>query len=304
MKKILLLATGWECDYWESDREAPYPKTKYTDLPEWDNLSKNCPLPGIGRYIKQKDKDFSIEPFVYLEIKGMRYDSDTQQPYFTVKFLRKSNTKSSELENKLPLNKRKLFSVVESQELIEILRDIGEEPPEEWKRLIEIKGKITHWKDYLGKYFLEIEEMHLSNDEFENRVAVLLNALGFKVDQKGHKIPGEYPDGIFSFDDYAIVYDCKNTHNFTPNAEHKRAIEKYEKDERKIRSEKNIYCAFIAKSFKEKSGKYLYLSINSLLYLLYKKLSLGSKFTLSPLKKIFDNFTQLGKETIDKEWIK
>jgi len=38
MKKILLLATVWQPDYWESDKEAPYPKHKYTDLPEWDMI--------------------------------------------------------------------------------------------------------------------------------------------------------------------------------------------------------------------------------------------------------------------------
>lgn len=303
MKKILLLATKWKRDFWESEEKAPYPNRKYTELAEWNNLSKNCPLPGIGRYIKgkDKDKDFSVEPFVYLEIKGMKYDPEYKQPCFYFKFLGKSNTKSSELEKKLSY--KEFFFAMESQELIEILRKIGEEPPEDWKKLIEMKREITHWKDYIGKYFLEIEATHLSNDEFEDRVVTLLKALGFKVDQKGYKIPGEYPDGVLSFEDYAIVYDCKNKHNFIPSAEDKRAIEKYEKDERKIRTEKNIYCAFIAKSFKEKTGKHLYLSINSLLYLLYKKLYLGSKFTLSPLKKIFDNFSPLDKEIIDKEWL-
>lgn len=306
MKRVLLLATGWQPDYWELDKEAPYPKTKYTDLPEWDDLSKSCPLLGIGRYIKQKDKDFSQNPFVYLKIMGMRYDLITKQPYFNFKTLTKSKIESRILEGKLSSDNRNLFSVIEPEKLFRILQDIGEEPPKEWKKLMEIKEEIIYWRDYIGKYFLDIEQRTLSNDEFEDRVAVLLNALGFKVVQKGHKIIGEYPDGIASFgNDYAIVYDCKNTQNFLPSAGDERAIEKYLGDEKKIRSERNIYCAFIAKSFKEQSRKdILYLSINSLLYLLYKKLSLGSKFTLSPLKKILDNFITLEKETIDKEWMK
>lgn len=304
MKKALILATGWAPDYWESDKEAPYPKTKYTELDEWDDLFKNCPLPGIGRYIKQKDRDLSTERFVYLKVSGMRYDPNTQEPYFSVKFLKKSNTESSKLENGLPYNKRRFFSAMESEELIKILKNIGEEPPEEWKKLTEIKEEITHWKDYLGKYFLEMEEKSLSNDEFEDRVAALLVALGFEVDPKGHKVPGEYPDGIFSFDDYAIVYDCKNTQNFAPSAEDERAIRKYLDDEQKIRSEKNILCAFIAKGFKEEGKKDIfYLSITSLLYLLYKRLRLGSRFNLSPLKKILDNSFRLTMEIIDKEWI-
>lgn len=306
MKKVLLLATGWQPDYWESDQEAPYPRAKYTDLPEWDSLSKSCPLPGIGRYIKQKDKDLSKNSFVYLKIMGIRYDPDTKHPYFDFKALTKSNIESRILENKLPYDNRKLFSVIETEKLIEILQDIGEEPPEEWGKLIEIKEEIINWKNFIGKYFLEIEEKTLSNDEFENRIAVLLNALGFETDQRGHKVLGEYPDGIASFgNNYAIVYDCKNTQNFYPSAEDERAIRKYLDDEKKIRSERNIYCAFIAKSFRGQGKKDIfYLPINSLLYLLYKKLFLGSKFILSPLIKIFDNFTPLGEETIDKEWIK
>lgn len=256
MKKVLLLATGWQPDYWELDKEAPYPKTKYTNLPEWDDLSKSCPLPGIGRYIKQKDKDFSPNAFVYLKIMGMRYDLSTKQPYFNFKTLTKSKMESHILNGKLPSDNRKLFSAIEPEKLVRILQDIGEEAPEEWKKLIEIKEEIIHWRDYLGKYFLEIEEMVLSNDEFEDRIAVLLNALAFKTDQKGHKIIGEYPDGIVSFgNDYAIVYDCKNTQNFFPCAVDERAIKKYLDDEKKIRSERNIYCAFIAKSFKEEKGR-------------------------------------------------
>ena len=59
MKKVLLLATAWQPDYWESDKEAPYPKTKYTDIPEWDDLSESCPLPGIGRYINKRARIFA-----------------------------------------------------------------------------------------------------------------------------------------------------------------------------------------------------------------------------------------------------
>lgn len=307
MKKVLLLATAWQSDYWGYDKEAPYPKTKYKEMAEWDELSKNCPLPGLGIYIKQREKDFSRNKFVYLKITGMRYDSSSGQPYFDFKTIANSNTESKKLTESLPPdNNRKLFSVIQPEKLIGILQNIGERPPEEWKKLIEIEERITNWRDYIGKYFLEIEERVLSNDEFEDRVAVLFNALGFGVKQKGHRISGEYPDGIVSFDnDYAIVYDCKNTPYFVLSAGDERAIRKYLEDEKKIRSERNIYCVFIAKGFIGEGRKDIfYLPINSLLYLLYKKLSLGSKFTLSPLKKLLDNFTPLKKETIDKEWIK
>jgi len=54
MKQVILLATDWASDYWESNKEAPYPKTKYTELPGWEELSKNCPLAGLGIYSKLK----------------------------------------------------------------------------------------------------------------------------------------------------------------------------------------------------------------------------------------------------------
>ena len=306
MKEVLILATGWSNDYWEVDKEAPYLKTKHTDLREWDSFSKNCPLPGIGRYIKQKGNDFSPYPFIYLKITGMRFDLNTLQPYFEFKAIAKSRTESRKLEQNLPSDKRKLFSAIKFENLIKILGNIGEEPPEEWEKLIKVKKEIIGWKDYIGKYFLQITDMTLSNDEFEDRAAALFNALGFKVNQKGHELPGEYPDGIASFDgDYAIVYDCKNTDNFILTSQDRRAIKKYLEDEKKIRNENNIYCAFIARSFKAEGKKDIfYLPINSLLYLLYKKLILGAEFALSPLKKILDDFIPFDDKTIDKEWRK
>ncbi len=305
MKEVLILATAWTSDYWESDKEALYPKTKYTDLPEWDDLSKCCPLPGIGRYIKQKDKDFTSNHFVYLKITGMRYDSSTKQPYFDFKTLTKSLRESRVLESKLTGVNKKLFSVIDPTKLIEILKDIGEEPPEEWKKLIKMEEKIFHWKDYIGKYFLEIEDGTLSNDEFEDRIFVLLNAIGFNVTQKGHTLSGEYSDGIASFDDYALVYDCKNSSNFSQSSADMRAIAKYLEDEKRIRREKKMFPAFIAKSFGQPSrGDVFYFTTNSLIYLLSKKLQLGSKFTLDPIKKILENKTPLTEEIIDKEWRK
>jgi len=94
------------------DKETPYPKTKNTDLREWDSFSKNCPLAGVGRYIKQRGNDFSRYPFIYLKIIGMRFDLNTLQPYFEFKAITKSRTESRKLEQNLPSDKRKLFSAI------------------------------------------------------------------------------------------------------------------------------------------------------------------------------------------------
>ena len=234
----------------------------------------------------------------------MRYDTNSEIPLFSFKVMKKATTSSKSLVDKLPDEAKKLFWAINADELIKILSEIGETPPKEWLHLIGSVKTSGCWRDYIGTYFLELESETLGNDEFEDRVAHLLTALGFDVTQKGHKIKGEYADGIATFDEneYAIVYDCKNTVNFVPTAENKRALMKYFEDEKKIRKEKSLYTAFIAKSFKDEQRGIFFVPVDSLLYLLYKKLTMGSKFTLSPLRKILDSDISLTTEMIDKEW--
>lgn len=184
MKKVILLATAWAPDYWEFDKEARYPKTTYRDLTGWEELSKNCPLAGLGMYIKQKENDFRNKPFVYLKITGMRYDSN-ETPFFEFKVIKKADTASEKLTKILPEENKKLFSAITLDCLIKILKEIGEEPPKEWVDLIESVDSPVDWRDYLGKYFLELKSESLSNAEFEDRIANLLTALGFDVTQKG-----------------------------------------------------------------------------------------------------------------------
>ncbi len=303
MKKVILLYTDWEEKYWEFPKEAPYPGREYTQLPEWDETKKNLPLPGLGIYSKFKKQDLSEDPFVYIRVDGMRYDENSKQPYFSFTRIERSKTKSFNLSKILPSEAKKLFSGIDAENLMEYLTQIGETPPKEWMDLIELKEMPIRWEDSIGVYFLDIERKNLSNNEFEDRIADLLKALSFKVKQQGHILQGEYPDGIFSFEDYAVVYDCKNTSNFSPSSADIRAIEKYLKDEKKVRKEKNIYAAFIAKSFRQQGEKNVfYFTVSSLIYLLYKKLTLGLDFTLNPIKKILENTIHLTKDIIDKEW--
>jgi len=304
MKKVILLATAWEPDYWGKPKTAPYPKRKYSELSDWETLSKNCPLAGLGIYIKQKENDYRDRPFVYLKIKGMDC-GENEQPLFDFEPIKKSYTESKELWNKLPhQNKKNLFSSIDADNLIKILKEIGETHPEEWLDLIESVKTPTDWRDYIGKYFLELKTGSLSNDEFEDRIAALLTALGFDVTQKGHKCGGEYPDGIAAFEGkYAIVYDCKNSVDFIPIAEDKRALKKYWDDEKKVHEDKNLFCAFIAKSFGKVEKDVFYFSVDAILYLLYKKLIMGSKFSLSPFKKVLTDNMNLTIETINNEWI-
>jgi hypothetical protein len=274
-------------------------------------LSKYCPLPGIGIYTKGKRNDFSSIEFAYLKIKGMEYDSSTQMPYFHFETLEKSNTPSRQLIVKLPGTNKwnpdsvKLFSSIDCQRMLEILKELGENPPDEWMKLIETPaaGKAVDWRDYIGRYFLEIENGTLSDDEFEDRVYRLLIAIGFDVTQKGHTLPGAYPDGIASFEEYALVYDCKNSDDYCIVNKDKLTIKDYLKNEKKVRKEKKFFPIFITNTFGSIDEKDVFhFNIRSLNYLLYKKLQLGSKFNLRPIKKILDNKMPFNEETIDKEW--
>jgi hypothetical protein len=204
----------------------------------------------------------------------------------------------------LPSENNKFFSAIEAGQLINILKQIGEEPPKEWLDLTKLDAISVDWRDWIGKYFLELKTGSLSDNEFEDRIFCLLTALGFHVTQKGHIIEGEYCDGVATFEsEYAIVYDCKNTVDFIPSAENKRALDKYLGDEKKTRKEKYLFSAFIAKSFGERQRDVFYFSVDAMLYLLYKKLIIGSEFSLSPLKKILTNNMSVTIETIDKEWL-
>lgn len=305
MKKVLLLKTDWKENYWGYDKEAEYPSMKYTNLIEWNELFETCPLPGLGIYIKHRKNDFSNVPFVYLKITGMNYDVSTEKPFFNFKVIGKSNTESIKIFSILPAENNGLFSAIVSEKLIEILNEINESPPKEWLDLMGHTTPVSNWEDRIGKYFLEIKNGSLGDKEFEERVAKLLIALGFKVTQKGYIIKGAYPDGIAAFNnEYAIVYDCKNSSGYAPSADDIRAIKTYLDDEKKVGRYKHLFCAFIAKSFRPIHDKDIfYFSIDSLLYLLYKRLNLGIEFDLNPFKKILSNNAAFDIETINKEWI-
>lgn len=137
MKKILILATSWDPNYWISGKEAPYEGLKYTDLPDWDDLVKGCPLAGIGIYKKHKEKDYSLTQFVYLQIKGMQYNPDTGVPCFLTIPVKRSRVTCSRLERELPEDNQDWLSSIDEPLMTEILKNLGERPPESWLSLLK-----------------------------------------------------------------------------------------------------------------------------------------------------------------------
>jgi len=264
VNRVIILCTAWSEDYWETPREAPYPRRRYTELREWDNLARSCPVAGLGVYIKQRvsgeERDYRNRNFVYLK-NGMRYDKrydkNTEQPYFSFEPLGTSNVSSRKLLEQLP--SLPLFSTIKTEELLHIFEILNEQPPQEWIELTKVERVAKSWRDYVGQRFLDLIDRSLSDTEFEDRVAELFKALGFKVIQFGHKVVGEYPDGeAFIDEDVVLVYDCKNVDEFMPNAEDRRKIEQYANDARSKYRNKEVYEVFVAKSFGGAQESYLF----------------------------------------------
>ncbi len=91
---------------------------------------------------------------------------------------------------------------------------------------------------------------------------IFFKALGFEVEQLGHRKLGAYPDGILVARppyDFSIIYDCKNVRGYFPIESDKRALREYvEKFKPRILNKhkhvKRVFSCFIAKSFVQKDG--------------------------------------------------
>jgi len=290
-KSVLILYTFWSPDYWEKGKEAPYPKRSYEELSNWNELEKSLPVPGIGVYMKQREKDYRQRSFIYLRIKGMRYGG-LREPYFDFEPIRRAEKTSAALLDKI--GQHKLFESRPLDQVIETLKGLGEEPPSDWLRLAKERVK-EDWRSWIGSYFLRAES-DVSNDAFEDIIADIFRAIDFSVEQMGHKVHGNNPDGILVPPppyDFAIVYDCKNSSEYYPSEDDKRALEDYLTRHKlevkaKYRYITDAYSCFVAKSFKRELlsasevGADILLDLGSLLYILYKRLRMGSNFTLVP----------------------
>ena len=296
MKEVLVLCTFWSGDYWESDKVAPYPKRSIKSV---QYLKKALPLAGIGIYTKGKGRDFSFQPPCFLIVNDIT-ENEKGEPQFYFHFISKMEGVSSS-EFLREIGAQDLFFSVPQQKILSILDKYSIEPPQQWKALLE-EGPQPSWQDWVGRHFLDILNS-ISNSEYEDRVAEIFNALGFEVEQMGYKKEGEYPDGIIYSEYFAIVYDCKNRSNYFPDAKDKRAMIKYvQHAKRRIKEQRGIdrvYFAFIAHSYgkvenisdieKETSTKGLLLTTEALLYLIFKKLSLGRSFLLADFEELISN---------------
>jgi len=153
--KVILLATNWRSDLFDIDGEAPYliahdetgnsilikgfrPEVTIIKWPpklkEWEKLSENVPLAGLGIYIKEKagKRNYSSIPFVYLQIRSIRYDENTKKLIFGFRASKKSHLESKELTRRLPRENIKLYSIIDANIIIRTLLELSEEPPAGW----------------------------------------------------------------------------------------------------------------------------------------------------------------------------
>ncbi len=315
MLNILLLSTTWSNEYWQQNGCAPFKSFHYKQLlPNWDEFTNNCPIPAIGYYRDHKSGRSTINTnFVYLKINGMRYDED-EVPFFDFEFIANSNTSSISLYKLLPHdNTRNMFASISMQNIQNILQQLHETSPSNWTKTNQIpkhiigekpKEQYLGWKNFIGIHFIDIIKDEIGNDEFENRIADLLITLGFNITQMGHQLIGAYPDGRAVLDDFILVYDCKNSMNYYPLQDDVLSMNSYTKNEKNINPDSQIFAVFIAKSFSNNlNPNFRYFTVESLLYLLFKKLKLGYKFKLGHIKNMLNSGKELSQTIIDKEWI-
>lgn len=108
-----------------------------------------------------------------------------------------------------------------------------------------------HLEKYVGQYFLKLLKPG-DYKEFEQLTAEVFRLLGFRVDVRGHQARGEYPDGYLE-GILAVIYDCKNQHNYHMTSDDRRAtasyIDKHTTEIQEKYKDIKIYFAVIAHSF-------------------------------------------------------
>jgi len=308
---ILILKTSNYENLWDKDGKAKYQqdylKRFKEDLKKWKD---DCPLPAISFYVKKQDN----KPPSFLSIEDITYEGE--EVYFSFRLISQlPNITSSDFAKKLENNEKKeLFYPVGYDKINSVLDKLNITPPEKWKELLESPHNSDEprgWKSWIGEHFLKIDPDVNDNDsynDYEDIVAEIFTALGFKVNQMGHLMAKkEVPDGISKTEDlknkFAIVYDAKNRKNFYPDSDEIRAMKQYVNkfiDDPFLKDieEERIYFAYIARGYSSginigqirnlievHSEGFLFTS-EAMLRLLYWKIKLGPNFNLSKLKDL------------------
>lgn len=318
----LVLATKYSSTYWQNrNGRAPFAnQTNDTTIANnWEQINAQCPMIGIGYYKNSNTPNGTTgnENFEYIKIIGITRNAPND---YTVNFsfIKSSKTTSNNLRNLLPPGKGYIFSVFNDNSLNQILLQLHEELP-----VLEITATpqvqndinanntqrtpsdINNWKNFIGDYYKELLNSNLSDSDYEDRVYELLIAIGFNVNQKGHIIKGPYPDGIILFENnYMIIYDCKNSDNYFMDLQESRKMNDYIQAESIVNPNKDINGIFIARNYSSNLNRnnYYFYTIDSLLYLLYKRLKKGKEFNVINILRSIRRNQDLNINIIDTDF--
>ena len=285
---ILILATNWASDYWSHEQHARYLLHITNTHVNVNELQTQCPLLAIGIYTNGPNGDFTNVPFQFMKI--IEITTDNEFVYFHTQPIdgNQGNVASNLIQPHTPL-----VRVVESNQIINLLQQLGVTRPAGWPGLVNGQAPTTtqeSWQDWIGEHFKKLNSNNISNNVFEDIVADIFRAIGFEVEQMGHKKQGAFPDGVLKVPNlnFAIVYDCKNSRDYFPPQDDQRAIRDYvDREGERLREQSpqlRVFSLFIAKSLRSCEGANFGSSVDSILYCLYKKIKLGTKFSLVPCK--------------------
>lgn len=318
----LVLATKYSPNYWQRRNAlAPFANQLNDAVIEnsYQQINAQCPMLGIGYYknSNRPNGTTGFENFDYIKITGIKQNALHD---YTVHydFIQSSNTQSINLEHLLPPGLGYIFSIFQNDnQIIHILNQLGETFPvlpvqniPTVQNVLQVNvvtpniQQNNNWKDYIGRYFLELLTNNLGNNDFEDRVHELIVALGYDVKQKGHNVVGAYPDGIINLENNILIYDCKNSNNFYNDIQENRKMNDYINQERLVNPNFSIYGIFIAKSFTNNINRnnYFFYNTESLLYLLYTRLKSGRKFNEKNILRSINRNQDLSVDIINNDF--
>lgn len=292
---IVILCTRYSNDYFNNPQQrASYELRFFTPLMLRQLQDLQYPVRALGVYVAEH----SQTPFKLLKVNTI--NTDNANVCFDIEPLPiHHNIPSADFQRET----NRLVELRDDTQIIDILHRLNIAIPQEWTN----NGPTPpiSWEDWIGSYFKKLNSDNISSDDFENITAHLLKALGFQIEQMGHTRQGAFPDGIIKAPNlnFAFIYDCKYANNYYPITDDSRAMDSYMNHEGARLKETNpnlkVYPCFIARSFannvREKAN--LYLTVENLLYILFKRLKKGLEFSLVPFERAYE------RRVIDRQFI-
>jgi len=291
---VVILATDWHPRFWQRTRDATF----FGERLEWD---VSVPCPAIGVYGKFSKPNLGHEPPSFLIIQEVQRNE--RGPTFRTEHLAVvQGVTSDQLREELGLRQFNLIGRMNPDQVVKAFQRLHVSLPERWTELLV--REESPGDEWLPPRFSLPEST--SNDLFEDRVAEMFRAIGYKVDQRGHRTPGRDADGIAQSGSlYAIVYDAKNCYGYQLPTSDQRAMIDYVKDalESFRAREVNItvYFAFVARGFGDSALEGLsrvhselgdvfgvLLPLDTLQQLVRMKLQRGPTFSINP-RRLFAN---------------